>query len=790
MKKENGTTLRPSFLRRLFFSLFALVLTVTIILSGVLITSYYRSSYKLINKFFDDLLMQSNYSITYVNEIAQQLQSSLHYDRNVVPFLYMKENDSLQIILANRAVNQYTLPLPYVNSVYLYNKQLDLVLSTKTGEQSSLSRFYDGPVAKYLKNYADPHGRKAPPVVHEVSHGGSPDFVYSYIVPEYNYEGDFIAAIVINVSVDVLTQSLQAINSSHGETKFIVTDGAGRFICPSPFQEQAENADLQQLVAEVAASGQDSGNTTATIGGTKFLLSYNNSNSNGWYMFGMAPHAVIFKDLLDSAVRILLFLFGMFLLSALLTMLLAKRLGRPIRVISRLVKGETLEEKEKLALNSAEFNYMASVFTAMQRENDAFSAYKSETGRFARQEILEGVICGTATDSSEKAQEHLKALGCGFMLTEPLCMCLLSIDHYQRFTVTNNQRERWALRFAVLNLSAELLSQICPCEILRRGPDKFIAILNCRERKDYTQLAALLEKTLAEIISHTTEQLGFSLTAAYSTLFTGVGHLQHIYENLDELLLLKVRHGHGKVLNPHMAEDVDLADFHVSFAAETLLVNSIVGCKAQQALLQFRELTADLFRYGYNEIISYLVHLSYRIFSSAKESLPAAGSDLSEEFKRIMTLLPQCEVEGDFSQRFSAYLENTCNILTEKKNSPKNQSSYVLVEKVLQILDSRYGKPDLCLNAIADELGFSAHYIGQIFREAEGKSVAKYLLELRLEKIAALLRETEYPFAKILQEVGFEEEQKNYIYTCFKKHFGLTVKNYQKQVSSNGRDTP
>lgn len=102
-------------------------------------------------------------------------------------------------------------------------------------------------------------------------------------------------------------------------------------------------------------------------------------------------------------------------------------------------------------------------------------------------------------------------------------------------------------------------------------------------------------------------------------------------------------------------------------------------------------------------------------------------------------------------------------------------------------METGYVREDLCLNFIADELGLSAHYVGQIFRTAQGKSVSKYILDLRLEKMAQALRETDRPFSQIMQEAGFEERQKNYVYTLFKKHFGVTVKAYRQQYNAPAR---
>ena len=97
-------------------------------------------------------------------------------------------------------------------------------------------------------------------------------------------------------------------------------------------------------------------------------------------------------------------------------------------------------------------------------------------------------------------------------------------------------------------------------------------------------------------------------------------------------------------------------------------------------------------------------------------------------------------------------------------------------------MESEYSQKGLCLSSIADELGLSAHYIGQVFRTSQNKSVAKYIMDLRLEMIARELRETNRSFSEIMENAGLDPEQKNYIYTCFKKRFGVTVKNYRNSA--------
>jgi len=263
--------------------------------------------------------------------------------------------------------------------------------------------------------------------------------------------------------------------------------------------------------------------------------------------------------------------------------------------------------------------------------------------------------------------------------------------------------------------------------------------------------------------------------------------MAQVYENLEELLLLRVRHGYGRILTFQMAEELDQDNFQVSTAAENILISSVVSGNSKQAVSQFHLVTRDLFQYNPGEIMPYLIHLAYRLLNSVKEADSVAGSQSVEEFKQIAARLPQCEIEADFQSCFTAYLEKLCTILNTQRAAQEGQNSNILVHRILRMIDANYAQTELCLNSIADELGLSTHYVGQIFRESQGKSVSQYILDLRMEKIAQALRETDRPFSQIMENVGFEPKQKNYIYTLFKKHFGVTVKAYRQQYDEAAR---
>lgn len=784
MRKIFRKTGKTSFLRNLFFALLALIMTVTVLLTSVLLTSYHSSIHSLTNRYFSNLLKQCNYSITYMNDLAQRLSSSLFYNHQVISFLNMDKPDSLQTVSTHQAVRNTILPLSYVDSVYLYNRELDLVLCTKSGIQTGLDDFFDQAIAQRLQALAADPAADNLPLVHSVSAGRSAAAsVYSYVIPDFDSGSHLVSALVINISVDVLTKSLQELNGNNATAQFAVADLYGTLLVQPSFQTPEEADDLRRTVLHFAQAGAAEGEKVVKIGSTRYMTAFTTANSNDWYIYAMIPCSVIYGDVITTALWsgiLVLVLFCLFSYAALRT---ARRLNRPVEVINQIAQGEIDDNTELEHLIGEEFQTVAAAFARIRQENAESSNYKEVTAKIVRKEFLESLFCGTAVYDQDQCRKHLQSLDCPWIMDQPLIMCLLSIDNYAQFSQENNPREREVLRYAIVNVSTELFGSAFRCEMVEHSADRFIAVLACPEEEEFSATAALLEKKLAEILSVVEKHLRFSLTAAYGTPFTGVSHMARAYENLEELLLLRIRHGYGRVFTPWMADELDQDGFQASSAAENLLISSVVNASAQQAAAQFDHIARSLFLFNPSEIIPYLLHLAYRLLNSVKEADSTIGSQAAKEFKKTAARLPQCEIEADFRSCFSDYLENLCAILAAQKATQEGQNSNALVHRILKMIEANYAREELCLNSIADELSLSAHYVGQIFRAAQGKSVSKYILDLRLEKIAQALRDTDRPFLQIMQDAGFEERQKNYVYTLFKKHFGVTVKAYRQQSS-------
>lgn len=89
---------------------------------------------------------------------------------------------------------------------------------------------------------------------------------------------------------------------------------------------------------------------------------------------------------------------------------------------------------------------------------------------------------------------------------------------------------------------------------------------------------------------------------------------------------------------------------------------------------------------------------------------------------------------------------------------------------------------DISMDDIASAAGFSANYLSRKFREAAGLGIHQYLVFIRLRHAALELISTKDTITEIAFRCGFSDS--NYFKDAFKKHYGLSPRDYRKSSGS------
>lgn len=128
----------------------------------------------------------------------------------------------------------------------------------------------------------------------------------------------------------------------------------------------------------------------------------------------------------------------------------------------------------------------------------------------------------------------------------------------------------------------------------------------------------------------------------------------------------------------------------------------------------------------------------------------------------------------ELRQIYRVLFERIANQSMRQKKQQEKQT----VLRVKQFIESNYMDPNLSLCAIAENIGLSVDYVGDLFRNAESVPVAKYINQVRFHRAKTLLLTTDASVAEISQTVGFCNPQ--YFFTLFKSNYHMTPNEYRK----------
>ena len=110
---------------------------------------------------------------------------------------------------------------------------------------------------------------------------------------------------------------------------------------------------------------------------------------------------------------------------------------------------------------------------------------------------------------------------------------------------------------------------------------------------------------------------------------------------------------------------------------------------------------------------------------------------------------------------------------------PAQDDPGILVQRARTYIRAHFTEP-LLLNEVANTLAVNPAYLSSIFKSERGESYSKFILRLRMERAALLLRT--YSAGKvndIALEVGYSSTK--HFYTVFKDYFGVTPNEYRNQ---------
>ncbi|MEM6643087.1 MAG: two-component regulator propeller domain-containing protein [Bacteroidota bacterium] len=101
------------------------------------------------------------------------------------------------------------------------------------------------------------------------------------------------------------------------------------------------------------------------------------------------------------------------------------------------------------------------------------------------------------------------------------------------------------------------------------------------------------------------------------------------------------------------------------------------------------------------------------------------------------------------------------------------------MNRVMAFIEKNIGLTEFTVEMLASECGMSQLHLNKKLKVLVGKTANSFIRSIRLKRAAQLLVKNRYSVNEIMYEVGFIDAK--YFRSCFKKEFGMTPTDYQKE---------
>lgn len=132
-----------------------------------------------------------------------------------------------------------------------------------------------------------------------------------------------------------------------------------------------------------------------------------------------------------------------------------------------------------------------------------------------------------------------------------------------------------------------------------------------------------------------------------------------------------------------------------------------------------------------------------------------------------------CDSLEQMKRQTQLLIRGIASRLLEKR---EHKEEYV-VERVIRLVEERYGNDGLSLAYLAAEVFVSPNHLGMLFKKTTGRTPIEYIQEYRLARAEELLRTSKLRVSVIAEQVGIPNT--SYFGTLFKQAYGMSPGEYQ-----------
>ncbi|WP_394526027.1 helix-turn-helix domain-containing protein [Lacrimispora sp. JR3] len=745
-------TLKSSrFFRKVLFS-FIFTFSIIFFIFFAIIIGGLNQSYK------KDKIKTNDLSVSHFEQTTNNILKDIYghtvtlftRDHTLLNLIYGNEWDTGMQLEAINTVNAIQYSSDSIHSVNLINFRLKKVMTNY--QFCSFDDFYDQELLSLLEKTAPSPSpvffmprkvnRYAPYATRQ------PDDVWSLI-----YHSSKSGAMVINIDSKAFSGFLNTGDSN--KSRFYLLNSQNKILLSDGMDNFGLSFTGKALLDKIKALPQTNGHLTARLEGEKYTVSYAKDSSFGLVFLKLEPYTIF-----DAANGLLGFSLGIsvfyLLLCLFLAFVMSGILYKPVDLLKSSVLSALPELPEEIS--DDDFTMLSGAYHTISMRNRRLEKFKDAYLSRSQEQELMKFLQGSSAAVTPASYTDISML----FDQNHFMVVLMELDTQKEDgpdSLTGRPGDVGLVMFSISNIADEVFTSLCPYKRIESNYSRLVYILN------FDGELPEIPKALEQIHSLVNEYFKVSFSIGTSSTVCELDDLPAAKAEAENSLNRRFVNGYNSIHCFRHEDTPPENSQSYPFETEKELLAALKGLNHQKVMEALDCFFQKIASYPYSQIRLYLMWLNYNL-------------QRFEYINNLETTPVDLETAHTLSE-IRTMLEHRCTAAIQFLENKKvtNSDRAELITRLSSLIDENLCNPNLSVVYLADEVHLSVNYLRSIYKEQTGDSLSDFITRRKMELISDLLLHTNMTIQDISDKLGFTT--KNYFFTFFKKHTGMTPGQYR-----------
>ncbi|NLV63950.1 MAG: response regulator [Clostridiaceae bacterium] len=406
-------------------------------------------------------------------------------------------------------------------------------------------------------------------------------------------------------------------------------------------------------------------------------------------------------------------------------------------------------------------------------EHNRLKQQVKESIPLLKEKFLNELIQGNLPRNKNAITKRMEYLNIHFC-SEYYRVITIEINDESSGILNDEDKQLW--KFAVSNISCELLEEYFPYEMCYDSFDRICIIVGVK--KNNQELRLLLESRLELIRTAVSKHLGFTVTIGVGNEKKSLHDISASYKEALVALKNMLTQGKDKVITYYSVEDSEIKiNLFTAVDRNQLLIHLRTG-DSKEIMNLLNQIFTEISSEDLHHEILYVICVE--MAAVCMEYIIELGLPLKEVLpNNLLNIIEEIQSKRSI-QEIREYMERIFKNTLEAASRSRSSKASVIVEGVKKYIHEHYDNSDMNIDEIARNLYVNYSHLCFIFKRDTGITINEYLTEYRMIKAKELFDAGNNLVLDVAAKVGYADA--NYFGKCFKKHYGLSPSKYIESI--------